>query len=239
MIGTISFFNQITSYLFVIFLPILALYIVYLVIVRAFRDMGFSALEAIVIVFASFVFGSGIIDGFAGVSFSDIPLFTYHEFWQVGINVGGAVIPLLLSIYLAIKNKLRWVWILLGISIVAVITFLVTYPDPEKGIVSQFPFWFLPAIIASLISLVFTWKVKRKAAPLAYILGTLGVLIGADCFHLFQLLENEIHTTRNAVIGGASVFDMVFITGILAVFLDSLLTFQQKRDRKKKESEEV
>jgi uncharacterized membrane protein len=239
MIETSSFFNQLTGYLFVIFLPILVLYIVYLIIVRAFRDMGFSALEAIIVVFASFIFGSGIIDGYAGINFSNIPLFTYHEFWLVGINVGGAIIPLLLSIYLAIKNKLPLTWIFIGITIVAVVTFLVTYTDPEKGIVSQFPFWFLPAVIASVVSLIIMWKSKRKAAPLAYIFGTLGVLIGADCFHLFQLLEHEIHTTRNAVIGGASVFDMVFITGILAVFLDSVLTLQQKRDKKKKENEET
>jgi hypothetical protein len=48
-------------------------------------------------------------------------------------------------------------------------------------------------------------------------------------------LDNEIHTTRNAVIGGASVFDMVFITGILAVFLDGLLIFQQKRTKGERE----
>jgi uncharacterized membrane protein len=86
-------------------------------------------------------------------------------------------------------------------------------------------------MIASLVSIVFYWKEKRKAAPLAYVIGTLGVLIGADCFHLIRLLENEIHTTRNAVIGGANVFDMVFITGILAVFLDGLLIIQQKRKK--------
>jgi hypothetical protein len=44
-------------------------------------------------------------------------------------------------------------------------------------------------------------------------------------------LDNETHTTRNAIIGGASVFDMVFITGILAVFLDGLLIIQQKRKK--------
>ena len=36
---------------------------------------------------------------------------------------------------------------------------------------------------------------------------------------------------RTAVIGGASVFDMVFITGILAVFLDGLLIIQKKRKK--------
>ncbi|MBE3121054.1 MAG: DUF1614 domain-containing protein [Thermoplasmata archaeon] len=235
MIGEPSFLSQLAGYLFVILLPVLALYIVYLIITKAFRDMGFSSLEAIVIVFVSFLLGAGIIDGYVGVSFSNIPLFTYHEYWMVGINVGGAVIPVLLSIYLSLKNRLKPIRVFLGIGIVTLVTYLVTYPDPEKGIVATFPLWILPIVIASLVSLLVYWKEKRKAAPLAYVIGTLGVLIGADCFHLISLLENEIHTTRNAVIGGANVFDMVFITGILAVFLDGLLIFQQKRKKGKEE----
>jgi uncharacterized membrane protein len=231
MIGATSFFSLLASYVVVILFPIIVFYIIYLIIVRAFRYMGFSALEAVVIVFVSFLFGSGIIDAYVGISFSDIPLFTYHNFWIVGVNMGGAVIPILLSIYLAIKNKLSLFWIFLGISIISLITFFVTYTDPEKGIVSQFPFWFLPAVGASLLSLCFSWREKQKIAPLAYIFGTIGVLIGADVFHLSELLEIEVHSMRNAVIGGANVFDMVFITGIIAVFLDSLLIVQQKRKK--------
>ena len=231
MIGALSFLSQIAGYLFVILLPVLALYIVYLIITKSFRDMGFSSLEAIIIVFVSFLLGAGFIDGYVGVSFSNLPLFTYHKYWMVGINVGGAVIPVLLSIYLSLKNNLKPIRVFLGIGIVTLVTYFVTYPDPEKGIVSTFPLWLLPIVIASLVSIVFFWKEKRKAAPLAYIIGTLGVLIGADCLHLISLLENEVQSTRNAVIGGASVFDMVFITGILAVFLDGLLIFQQKRKK--------
>jgi uncharacterized membrane protein len=232
MIGTTSFLSQLGGYLLVILLPLFALYIGYLIITKAFQDMGFSSLEAIIIVFVSFLLGAGIVDGYVGISFSNISLFTYHTYWRVGINVGGAVIPLVLSIYLSIKNKLRLSRILVGIGIVALVTYLVTYPDPEKGIVSRFPWWLLPILIASLVSIFFCFKEKRKAAPLAYITGTLGVLLGADCFHLITLLENEIHSTRNAVIGGASVFDMIFITGILAVFIDGMLLYQEKKQKK-------
>jgi uncharacterized membrane protein len=233
MIGASSFLSQLVGYLFVILLPILALYIVYLIITKAFQNMGFSSLEAIVIVFVSFILGAGIIDGYVGISFSNVPLFTYHNYWIVGINVGGAVIPIILSIYLSLKNRLKPVQVFLGICIITIVTFLVTHPDPEKGIVSTFPLFLLPIVITSLVSILFAWKEKSKAAPLAYTIGTLGVLLGADGFHLMSLLQNEIQTPRNAVIGGANVFDMVFITGILAVFLDGLLIIQQKR---KKES---
>jgi len=231
IISEASFLNQFVGYLFVILLPILVLYIVYLIITKAFNDMGFSSLEALIIVFMSFLFGSGIIDEYMGISFSNIPLFRYHTNWIVGINVGGAVIPILLSIYLILMNRLKPVMVLLGIGIVALVTFFVTYPDPEKGIVSMFPYWILPIVVASFVSVIVSWRGKKKAAPFAYTIGTLGVLIGADGFHLMSLLQHETETTRIAVIGGASVFDMVFITGILAVIVDGLLIIQQKRKK--------
>jgi uncharacterized membrane protein len=231
MIAVTSFLNQFIGYLFVILLPVLVLYIVYLIIIKAFSDMGFSSLEAIIIVFVSFLLGSGFIDEYVGISFSNIPLFRYHTNWIVGINVGGAVIPILLSLYLSFKNRLKPVLVLLGIGIVTLVTFFVTYPDPEKGIVSTFPYWILPIVVASVVSIGVAWRQKNKAAPFAYTIGTLGVLIGADGFHLMSLLQHETQTTRIAVIGGASVFDMVFITGILAVFLDGLLIIQQKRKK--------
>lgn len=231
MLWISSFFNQLGGYLFIILLPVLVLYIVYLIITKAFREMGFSSLEAVIIVFVSFLLGSGIIDGYIGINFSNITLFSYHTYWIVGINLGGAVIPIALSIYLLMKNKLKPFFILAGVGVVAVVTFFVTTPDPDKGIVSTFPLWLLPIISASVFSIFFAWKEKSKAAPLAYVIGTLGVLLGADGLHLISLLQHEINTTRYAVIGGAHVFDMVFITGILAVFIDGMLLVQQKRKK--------
>ncbi len=223
-----SVLTQLSAYIFYILLPLLALYIAYLIITKAFNDMGFSSFEAIIIVFVSFLLGSGLFDGYIGVSLSNIYLFTYGN-WIVGINTGGAVIPIVLSIYLTIKNKLQLSRVLLGTIIVAIITYFVTSPDPQKGIVSKFPFWLLPIFFASFASIFLSWKDKRKAAPLAYISGTIGVLIGADFFHLIELLEIEITAKTPAIIGGANVFDMVFVTGILAVIVDGILIYQEKR----------
>ena len=224
----VSVLTQLGHFLLIITLPTLAFYIGYLIITKAFNDMGFSSLEAIIIVFVSFILGAGIVDEYVGISFANIHLFTYGN-WLVGINTGGAIIPIILSIYLAIKNKLQVKKVFLGIILVAVITYLVTAPDPQKGIVSKFPFWLLPIFIASLASIFLMWKDKHKAAPLAYISGTMGVLIGADVGHLWELVQIPVTSTRNAVIGGAVIFDMVFITGILAVIIDGILIYQEKR----------
>ena len=218
---------SILTYILYIILPILVLYIGYLIVTKAFNDMGFTSFEAIIIVFISFILGAGILDEYTGFSFANIHLITYNN-WHIGINTGGAVIPIILSIYLYIKNKLEMKKVLVGIMIVAVITYFVTFPDPQKGIVSRFPFWLLPVFFASLASIILLWYDKRKAAPFAYISGTIGVLIGADVFQLFSLLQLELPSAKNAIIGGTDIFDMVFITGILAVIVDGLLIYQEK-----------
>jgi len=219
--------SQIGLWIVYISLPILVLYFIYLFFSRAFRYMGFSSIEAFIILFVSFLFGVDII--ILGVNISNIYLFSYGN-WNLWINMGGAIIPILLSIYLIIKKKLPLKNIAVGIIIVTIIAFLVTHPNENKGIVAIIPYAFLPALFASITSMILSWNDFIKAAPLAYISGTIGVLIGADFLHLWELLNIPINDKINAVIGGADVFDMIFITGIIAVVLDGLIMFRQRKN---------
>jgi len=218
--------TQIGFLIIYILIPIIILYLIYLVLTKAFKYMGFSSIEAIFIVFISFLFGFDII--IFGFNISNIYLFSYGN-WRIGINMGGAVIPILLSIYLTIKKKIVLKKIFLGILIVAIITFFLSKPVADKGIVSSFPYWLLPAFSSSICSVILSWKDFIKAAPLAYISGTIGVLIGADFLHLPELLSYSSENPVYAIIGGAVVFDMIFITGIIAVFLDGIIMFRQRK----------
>ncbi len=225
MVLAVSGLTQIGLYILYILIPLLVLYVGYLILTKAFRYMGFSSLEAIIIVFVSFIFGFDIV--LYGFNISNIYLFSYDS-WRVGINMGGAILPVLLSVYLIYEKKLSLKKVVIGVAVVTVIAFLVTIPDPSKGIISHFPFWLLPAFAASIASVTLLWKEFRKAAPLAYISGTLGVLIGADFLHLWELLSSPVSKPTNAVIGGAVVFDMIYITGILAVIVDGIIMFKQR-----------
>jgi hypothetical protein len=68
------------------------------------------------------------------------------------------------------------------------------------------------AVIALLLS-------RRHAAPLAYIGGSLGTLVGADLLNLDKVQGLGAPV---ASIGGAGTFDGIFVTGILAVLIASL-----------------
>lgn len=127
----------------------------------------------------------------------------------IAVNVGGALIPTLISIYLLFKNRLL-IQSLIGVSVVAAIVHLMARPVPGVGIAMP-PL--IPPILAAGVALV----LSRQSAPaLAYISGSLGTLIGADLMNLgiVQSLQAPVLS-----IGGAGTFDGVFLTGILAVLL--------------------
>lgn len=127
----------------------------------------------------------------------------------IAVNVGGALIPVILSIYLLIKNKF-YGRAIVGVAVVAAVVHMFAYP--VRGVGISVPI-FIPPLVAAVVAMILAW---RQAPPLAYIAGSLGTLIGADLLNLgrVQGLGAPI-----ASIGGAGTFDGVFLTGIIAVLL--------------------
>jgi len=72
---------------------------------------------------------------------------------------------------------------------------------------------FIAPIGAALVALLIN---PSQSAPLAYISGTMGVLIGADLLRFKDIRRLGVPL---AAIGGAGTFDGIFITGIVAVLL--------------------
>jgi uncharacterized membrane protein len=130
----------------------------------------------------------------------------------IAVNVGGALIPGLMSIYLLVKNRLWGVGLLATACVAALCHFLA---DPVPGVGIALPV-FVPAFTTAVVALLLS---RRHAAPLAYVSGSLGTLIGADLLNLDKLqgLGAPI-----ASIGGAGTFDGVFLTGIVAVLIASI-----------------
>jgi len=147
-----------------------------------------------------------------------IPLVREWPGTIIAVNVGGAVVPTLLSIYLLVKNRLNG-RALLGVAAVAVIVHLLAYPVPGVGIAIP-PL--IPPLLATAVGLLLSWQ---YAPALAYICGTLGTLIGADLLNLGKLQGLGAPV---ASIGGAGTFDGIFTTGILAVLLASFMTGKRK-----------
>jgi len=130
----------------------------------------------------------------------------------IAVNIGGAVIPGLMSLYLLVKNRL-WRQGALATAGVAIVCNWLAHPIPGLGIAVPV---FAPAAATAIVALLLA---RPNAAPLAYISGSLGTLIGADLLNIDKIQGLGAPV---ASIGGAGTFDGIFLTGILAVLLASL-----------------
>jgi uncharacterized membrane protein len=124
----------------------------------------------------------------------------------VAINVGGALVPMLLSLYLFLKLRM-YVRMLVGITVVAVIVHGLATLVPGVGIAVPM---LIPPLVAAGVGLILSF---RRAPPVAYVSGSMGALIGADVTNLHRLAELGAPVVA---IGGAGTFDGVFLTGIIA-----------------------
>jgi uncharacterized membrane protein len=130
----------------------------------------------------------------------------------IAVNIGGAVIPTVMSLYLLITHR---VWAK-GLAATAVIALAIHWlATPVHGLGIAVPV-FMPALITAVVARILS---RDEAAPLAYIGGGLGTLIGADLTNLDKVRGLGAPV---ASIGGAGTFDGIFLTGILAVLLASL-----------------
>ena len=125
----------------------------------------------------------------------------------LAINVGGAVIPIIMSLYLMMRNQLYTLsfW---GIAVVALACHLLARPIPGIGIAEPI---FVPCLVTTVMALALS---RRHAGALAYICGSLGTLIGADLTNLGKISGLGAPV---ASIGGAGTFDGIFVIGLLSV----------------------
>ena len=192
----------------------------------AFEDVGFSSVTTVLILVGTFV-GSFVnipllklktkipmirdefVNSF-GVMYR-IPRVEYGEaVTLLAVNVGGALIPTAVSLFLLWKAPTKLLYCMVGVAVVAIVTHVIARPVKGVGIVMPA---IIPPIAAAVLALVLPSGAQRIVA---YVSGTLGTLIGADLSNLNIIPQLG---APMASIGGAGTFDGVFLSGIIAVLL--------------------
>ena len=190
----------------------------------AFEKLGLSSHSAFILLFAS-LFGSAINLPIVKVKaerpdLENIPeqlrelmtqaLRKFQGYTIIAVNTGGCLIPLMFSYYLIHFHQISIPKIIAATLIVSAICRWASRPIPGVGIG-------MPVFIAPIAAAITAMGIDPEhSAPLAYICGTLGVLIGADLLRLKDVRKMGVPM---ASIGGAGTFDGIFITGIVAVLL--------------------
>ena len=136
---------------------------------------------------------------------------------RASINLGGAVVPLALCVYLFVRAG---TWMERGRAIAAsLVTATIMYvagrymPDePDAMLIDT---TYLYAIIAGVVAYLF-----GRSRRCAFIAGVVGVLL-ADVANAIYVWNSG--ADQQLALGGAGAFDTVVISGIVAVMLAELI----------------
>jgi uncharacterized membrane protein len=137
----------------------------------------------------------------------------------LAVNVGGALIPLAVSAFLVARKGLLVPAFFCTVFVAAVVH-LLARPIPGLGIAAPLYAAPLAAVAAALVAS------RSAAAALAYVGGSLGTLVGGDLLNLRLLLELGSPVVS---IGGAGMFDGIFVSALLALLLACLATERLRR----------
>jgi len=209
----------------IITVPVCFFFILYRVCVQVFESLSFSYKNALFITL--FLLSSTFFPSILFPSSEHIFLFSIHS-WNIGIHPTGFVLPVLISIVLFVKNKPKFRFLVLSLIPVSIMAFLMTAPVLDKGIVSPFPLWLFPGFMAAMISVLNKDRLGEQMNANAFFLSVFGIIFGADLAHLPTLISFAPFSPMNAVLGGASGFDLILLSGLLSVlFVDLFLYTEQ------------
>lgn len=210
------------------FLSLLFLYIFFSLTADAFQYLGFSPWIALLVLFVSVITSSinipikyleskqehiqeGIIS-FFGVNYR-VPITTHKHETVLAINVGGGIIPIIISLILFVNTPAS---IIPSIGAIIVGSIIINrFAKPVKGIGIGIPLM-IPALVAFVLGVISAIIEPDIAPVVAYATGVIGSLIGADVMNLDKVAEMGAPV---ASIGGAGTFDGIFISGVLSVVL--------------------
>ena len=137
----------------------------------------------------------------------------------VAVNFGGCVVPVLLAVrmlrLIVEAGSPVVVVLLIGVALNTVVCYRLARPIPKLGIA-------LNPFVPALVALSVTWLGLADAAfddfraPVAFVAGISGPLLGADLLHWKDFKTIAAGTVS---IGGAGTWDGIVLTGLLAAFL--------------------
>jgi len=207
--------------LFILALPFLFLLGYFHVVTIGFERLGISP-EITLFLLLIILIGSAINIPIGKKKIIYVEESRFFGLWKIprmearglAINLGGGIIPVLLSfyfLYLSWRQGFNLIPILIATILMVVVSNFLAKIIPGRGIS-------LPALIPPIFSAIFALILAPQfPAICAFIAGTLGVLIGADLLNLRKVQKYGGFLS----IGGAGVFDGIFLVGIISSLLTS------------------
>ncbi len=207
---------------FILFLPILFLLTYFRIVSIGFEKLGISS-EATIFLLFLILIGSTVNIPLTKKKFIYVERSRFFGLFKIpkiktqyiAINLGGAIIPILLSLYFLYSLWQRGVNlkpIFINTILMIIICKYLARVLPGKGI--SLPV-LIPPVFSALFALIL---IPEFAAPSAFISGVFGTLIGTD---LLNLRKIQKLSPGFISIGGAGVFDGIFSVAIFSALIST------------------
>lgn len=146
------------------------------------------------------------------------------------INVGGAIVPVALAVYLLAKagtgkevTRALISSVLTGVAIWFLSTRVMSgLAEPAGGALNFID----PLYVFPIVAAVIAYAAGRSRRS-AFIGATLGVILWDIANYVYMLQSNATNATKS--IGGAGAFDTIVISGILAILIADLIGETRER----------
>lgn len=156
-------------------LLLLTLFVQFVAVSAAFQKLGLSPGSAYTLMLTA------LVDSVVNLPLPRLRNPSRFTAWQpdagqpvIAVNLGGALIPAAFSLFLWRHSAPGWQPVALSVAVVSTVAGLFSRPIAGLGIA-------MPILLAPLSAeLAANWIAPGQSAALAYISGTIGVLVGAD-----------------------------------------------------------
>ncbi len=202
-----------------ILLVVVAVLILFGIAQRVLDGMRLNDKAALAVVAAMFVGGL-------------IPSIRFSE--NVAVNIGGAIIPFALCVYLFVRAETAWEkWrTIIGMIVTGAVIYGLGRILPDEPEMMAFDPNYVYGIVGGIVAYIL-----GRSRRGAFICGVMGVLL-ADITN--AIVQASLGTSFSLNLGGAGFFDVIVLSGILAVLLAEIfgeLMEKIVRSRREKEAE--
>lgn len=162
-------------------------------------------------------------------SFINIPL-PFAPF-NTSVNVGGALVPVGLAVYLLSKAGTRTEWgrALAAAAVTSAVVYVVgSLINAGSTVEPAGRYAVLDAIYLYPLAGGVVAYLAGRSRRAAFVAATLGVLL-VDIYHYFWLIANGAPSNYTVSIGGAGAFDTIVLAGIIAVLLAEVIGETRER----------
>lgn len=140
----------------------------------------------------------------------DAPLGEVSPRVSLAANLTGCVIPMAVSLKIMIERRFPLAEGTLVLGVAIIVAFASSTVVPDRGVLLQYR---VPSLVVGFLTAGLLYHRPEQVGGVGFASGALGVVVGADLFHLRDLAEGG--GAGRIILGGAGLLDGILLVAVL------------------------